>query len=148
MQRILRVLRVVGEGGRGGASVEKSWQCELWLNRGRECTERLETVGVKKTPSSFFHPSYNNRQWSGFHALPVTNNLFRTFVFLGGGSHRVRPFQTADEKHVVFYKGLEPAKIEPLFKTLMSRRPSVPLWCVDPLIRQPLECTLIFNPEG
>lgn len=35
-----------------------SSQCELWLNCGRECTERLETVGVKKlSQSSISHTS-------------------------------------------------------------------------------------------
>lgn len=42
----------------GGGWWGDSWHCELWLNCRRECTERLETVGVKETPSPFFNQSY------------------------------------------------------------------------------------------
>lgn len=61
-----------------GGWCRDSWQFELWLNCRRECTERLERVGVKKK-----HPFLSHMASSHFHtffySLSKTNNVFLTF---------------------------------------------------------------------
>lgn len=91
-----------------------SWQCELRLNCRRECTERLETVGVKQLQprlQSVIQPW----QWSSFqtflYALSMTNILFFFFFFFflpQAFSHHIQPLVNedapplADETHCIW----------------------------------------------
>lgn len=102
--------------GEVGVDVRDSWQCELWLNYRRECTERLETVGVKKSCSAFFNQSYGPdsglvfRHSSMYCLWPMLSAMLFSFLFHKPCSHHIQPsanedvppLQTADEALIVF----------------------------------------------
>lgn len=96
MHRILQVLHGEGGGGRWG----DSWQCELWLNCRRECTERLETVGVKKTPapSSISHTAPAMICFSDIPLCIVDDQYSfpSVFLFHKPFSHHILPSVTED----------------------------------------------------
>lgn len=109
----------------GGGWWGDSWQCELWLNCRRECTERLETVGVKKL-KPLLQSVIRSRQWSRFqtflYTLPIIFSLLLFFcstslvlIIIGARWMKTRRLsQTADETHIVSGKGLELVKKEML----------------------------------